>query len=85
MPPAVRDAIERYREAMDPIAEFIDDQSNGLLVAPNAPAELAAALARMVREPALRGRLADAASHTVRTRFWKRVRAWCSGMLAPPG
>jgi glycosyltransferase involved in cell wall biosynthesis len=51
------------------IAEFIDDGANGLLAAPGAPAALAAALERLVRAPVLRRRLADTASHTVRTRF----------------
>ena len=51
------------------ITEFIDDGANGLLVAPASPEELAWALGRLVRDPALRRRLADAASHTVRTRF----------------
>jgi glycosyltransferase involved in cell wall biosynthesis len=51
------------------IAEFIDDGANGLLAAPAAPADLAHAVERLVRAPALRRRLADAANHTVRTRF----------------
>ena len=52
------------------IGEFIDDGENGLLVAPGAPDELAAALARLVR----RSRLAPAPgaaapSEIVHTRF----------------
>ena len=43
------------------IGEFIDDGDNGLLVAPGAPDELAAALARLVRDPDLRRRLASRA------------------------
>jgi glycosyltransferase involved in cell wall biosynthesis len=51
------------------IAEFIEDGVNGLLVGPAAPDELAVALGRLARDPALRRQLAEAASHTVRTRF----------------
>ena len=51
------------------IGEFIEDGVNGLLVNPAAPGELAVALERLARDPALRRRLADAAAHTVRTRF----------------
>ena len=42
------------------IAEFIEDGANGLLVPPGAPDELAAALERLVRDPALRRRFAEA-------------------------
>jgi len=51
------------------IGEFIDDGASGLLVAPGAPAELAVALERLVRDPVLRRRFAEAAGHAVRTRF----------------
>jgi glycosyltransferase involved in cell wall biosynthesis len=51
------------------IGEFITDGENGLLVAPGAPGELAAALARLVGEPDLRRRLASRASEIVHTRF----------------
>lgn len=51
------------------IGEFIEDGVNGLLVAPGAPDELAAALARLVGNPDLRTRLAARAAETVRTRF----------------
>ena len=51
------------------IGEFIADGENGLLVAPGAPDELAAALARLVGDPDLRRRLASRASEIVRTRF----------------
>jgi glycosyltransferase involved in cell wall biosynthesis len=51
------------------IGEFISDGYNGLLVAPGAPDELAAALARLVSAPDLRQRLASRASEIVRTRF----------------
>jgi glycosyltransferase involved in cell wall biosynthesis len=42
------------------IPELIDDGVTGLLVAPRAPAELAAALLRLIDDPALRQRLGDA-------------------------
>ena len=51
------------------IGEFIEDGVNGLLVAPGAPDELAAALARLVADPDLRLRLAARATDTVRRRF----------------
>jgi glycosyltransferase involved in cell wall biosynthesis len=51
------------------ITEFVEDGVNGLLVNPAAPEELAVALERLSRDPPLRRRLADAAAHTVRTRF----------------
>ena len=51
------------------IGEFITDGENGLLVAPGAPDELAAALARLVSDPDLRRRLASRASEIVHTRF----------------
>jgi glycosyltransferase involved in cell wall biosynthesis len=51
------------------ITEFIEDSVNGLLVNPAAPEELAVALELLARDPAMRRRLADAAAHTVRTRF----------------
>jgi glycosyltransferase involved in cell wall biosynthesis len=51
------------------IAEFVEDGVSGLLVPPADPAALAGALERLARDPALRRRLADAANHTVRTRF----------------
>jgi len=51
------------------IGEFITDGDNGLLVAPGAPDELAAALARLVSDPDLRRRLASRASEIVHTRF----------------
>ncbi len=51
------------------IGEFIEDGVNGLLVAPGAPAELAAALARLAGDPDLRARLAVQAADTLRARF----------------
>jgi glycosyltransferase involved in cell wall biosynthesis len=51
------------------IGEFIEDDVNGLLVAPGAPDELAAALGRLMRDPDLRVRLAEQAAEQVNTRF----------------
>jgi glycosyltransferase involved in cell wall biosynthesis len=51
------------------IGEFITDGESGVLVAPGAPDELAAALARLVSDPDLRRRLASRASESVHTRF----------------
>jgi glycosyltransferase involved in cell wall biosynthesis len=51
------------------IGEFIDHGINGLLTSPGAPAELAAAMTLLARDPELRLLLARRASETVRTRF----------------
>ena len=51
------------------IGEFIDHGVNGLLAAPGAPDELAAAIERLLRDPDLRVQLARHAGETVRTRF----------------
>ena len=67
------------------IGEFIEDGTNGLLVAPGAPDELAVALERLVRDPALRRRFADAAGHTVRTRFsYEAGVDWIATALGQP-
>ncbi len=51
------------------IGEFIEDGSNGLLVAPGAPDELAIALARLAADPDLRIRLAARAAEVLHARF----------------
>ncbi len=51
------------------IGEFVTDNDNGLLVDPGAPDQLAAALERLARDPALRARMGGRAAETVRTRF----------------
>jgi glycosyltransferase involved in cell wall biosynthesis len=67
------------------IGEFIEDGANGLLVAPGAPDELAVALERLVRDPTLRRRFADAAGHTVRTRFsYEAGVDWIAAALGQP-
>ena len=67
------------------IGEFIEDGVNGLLAAPGAPDELAAALDRLVRDPALRHRFAEAAGHTVRTRFsYEAGVDWIAAALGQP-
>ena len=67
------------------IGEFIEDGTNGLLVAPGAPDELAVALERLVRDPMLRRRFADAAGHTVRTRFsYEAGVDWIAAALGQP-
>ena len=67
------------------IGEFIEDATNGLLVAPGAPDELAVALELLVRDPMLRRRFADAAGHTVRTRFsYEAGVDWIAAALGQP-
>jgi glycosyltransferase involved in cell wall biosynthesis len=67
------------------ITEFIEDSVNGLLVAPAAPEELAVALELLARDPAMRRRLADAAAHTVRTRFsFEAGVDWIAAALGQP-
>jgi glycosyltransferase involved in cell wall biosynthesis len=51
------------------IGEFIADGESGLLVSPGAPAELGAALARMIGDPELRRRLATRAGAVLHARF----------------
>ena len=51
------------------IPELIEADRTGLLVAPGDPAALATALDRLIREPALRDRLAAAGQARVRERF----------------
>jgi glycosyltransferase involved in cell wall biosynthesis len=62
-----RMAIVSTRSAA--IGEFIADQDNGLLADPARPDQLAAALERLARDPALRARLGNRANEVVRTRF----------------
>jgi glycosyltransferase involved in cell wall biosynthesis len=51
------------------ITELFEDEENSLLVSPDAPDVLAAALARMIGDPQLRFALAQKAEHKVRTQF----------------
>lgn len=53
--------------------DAIQDGMNGLIVPPHAPAELAAALLRLWRNPALRQQLAASAAITVMSRYSIRV------------
>lgn len=65
------------------IAEFVDDDDNGLLVPPGTPDALAGALGRMIVDPDLRLRLAERASEIVRTRFsYDTGVDWIAGALA---
>lgn len=54
---------------MSGIPELIVDGVTGLLVAPRAPDALAAALTRLIDDPLLRRRLADAGFERTTTRF----------------
>ena len=51
------------------IAELIKDEATGLLIAPGDPAALAAALTRLIRDPALRARLGAVGERRVRAEF----------------
>jgi glycosyltransferase involved in cell wall biosynthesis len=51
------------------IPELVRDGENGLLVPPDDPAALAAALARLHRDPALAAELGRRGRETVRERF----------------
>lgn len=51
------------------IPELITDGGNGRLVAPGAPAELAAAIAALLASAGERARLGEAAARTVRERY----------------
>jgi glycosyltransferase involved in cell wall biosynthesis len=55
--------------AVSGIPELVEDGVNGVLVAPERPAELADALERLHGDPALRERLAGAGRETVAARF----------------
>jgi len=67
------------------IGEFLTDGESGLLVSPAAPEELSAALARLVRDPELRHRLAERAGDIVRTRFsFEAGVDWIAAALGQP-
>ncbi len=51
------------------VPELLTHEENGLVVPPEDPSALAAALARAIREPALRRRLGEAAEARVRSHF----------------
>jgi glycosyltransferase involved in cell wall biosynthesis len=51
------------------VPELLSDGENGLIVPPEDPKALAKALEQLMRDPALRRRLGDAADHKVRTAF----------------
>jgi glycosyltransferase involved in cell wall biosynthesis len=51
------------------VPELLTDDENGLVVPPEDPIALAAALERAIRDPALRHRLGDAAEQRVRAHF----------------
>jgi len=55
--------------AMDGIGELIEHEANGLLVPPDQPEAFAAALARLIADPALRRRLGTAGEAQVRRHF----------------
>jgi len=55
--------------AVGGIPEVVTDGVDGLLVPPASPSELADALVRLARSPALRARLGEAGFETVRERF----------------
>ena len=68
------------------ITDIIEDEESGLLVPPAEPGELARALERLARDPALAARLAVAGEQRVRAAFgWPEImKKWeeCYGALA---
>jgi glycosyltransferase involved in cell wall biosynthesis len=67
------------------IREVVDHGHTGLLVPPRTPAELAAALGRLVVDGALRERMGAAGVRAARARFDQRrmvreLHAWCAGV-----
>jgi glycosyltransferase involved in cell wall biosynthesis len=57
---------------IDAIEEYLDDGENGLLVSPGDTDELAAALGRLIGDPALRDRLGQAGRRTAESYSWDR-------------
>jgi glycosyltransferase involved in cell wall biosynthesis len=51
------------------LRDYLVHEQNALACEPQKPAELAAALVRLVQDPGLRGRLGEAARQTVVDRF----------------
>ncbi len=67
------------------IGEFIADQDNGLLADPSRPDQLATALERLARDPALRASLGARANEVVRTRFsYEAGVDWIARALGQP-
>jgi len=66
---AARQRLPIVATALPAIGEFLSDGESALLVPPGDPAALAAALARLIAEPALRRRLAAAAEARLRRDF----------------
>ena len=66
------------------IPELVHDQVNGLVVRPDDPTTLAAAILRLYRDPALAVRLGAAAAATVRERFdGERLAADLAALFRP--
>lgn len=58
------------------IPEVVEDGESGLLVDPGAPEQLAAAIVRLLRDPALRKRLGEGGRRLAETRLsWKEIAA----------
>jgi glycosyltransferase involved in cell wall biosynthesis len=67
------------------IGEFIEDGDNGLLADPASPDQLAAALEKLARDPALRARFGARSNEIVRTRFsYEAGIDWIAGALGQP-
>jgi glycosyltransferase involved in cell wall biosynthesis len=64
------------------IGEFIEDGDNGLLADPASPDQLAVALEKLCRDPAMRARFGARANEIVRTRFSYNAGVdWIAGAL----
>jgi len=55
------------------IPEIVQDEVSGLLVSPNDPTALAAAIVRLLRSPLLRQKLGAAARQSIEQKFSRRV------------
>jgi glycosyltransferase involved in cell wall biosynthesis len=67
------------------LPEIVEHEHNGLLVPPNDPPAIAAALARLAAEPDLWARLSTAARHRVEQRFtWDHVVERCFASYTEP-
>ena len=76
---ALASGVPAISTALSGIPEIIEDGVTGLLVEPSSVAELADAVVRLVRDPALRERMGSAAVHRAHANF--SAQAWFTRLL----